>query len=274
MRSTRQFLLLLALSALSVANASVPDALNFARHKCGASHSILMPNKQLNAAAMKLSQGLKPNDAARSVGYSMTQLASIHLEGFNDESELQALLLQQSCKFVGDQDAREVGYFQRGSQVWILIGAARGDPGSPAVAAQQALMLVNKARAVPRRCGSELFAAAAPLILNAQLTLAAQRHSDEMARLRYLEHVGKDRSTPASRIAGAGYTWTRVGENIAAGEGSVDLVISDWLGSPHHCANIMDSRFMEMGIAFASNKADQEYGVYWTQTFGTPKKSK
>jgi len=257
------------------ANAAILNVLNAARNHC--QHNAFPPlvlNKQLVAAAKRVSQGARPSDAAHAAGYAMTQLASIHLEGFNNEGELQQLLLQRSCKIVGDDDARDAGYFQRGSAVWILIGASRGDPGDPGAAAKRALLLVNKARAQARRCGNEQFAAAPPLILNAQLIRAAQVHSDEMARLRYLEHEGKDGSTPASRVASTGYKWRLVGENVAAGEGSVDLAISDWLGSPHHCANIMDPRYKAMGIAFASNKDDQEYGVYWTQTFGWPKTSK
>lgn len=272
----RQFaVLLILISVSSVADAAIVNVLNAARKECQRDpQPSLVINKQLVAAAKQVAQGSKPADAAHAKGYAMTQLASIHLEGFHDEAELKRMLLQRSCKIVGDKDARDAGYFQRGSAVWILIGASRGDPGNADIAAKRALVLVNKARSQPRRCGKDQFAAAPPLVLNPQLIRAAQMHSAEMARLRYLEHEGKDGSTPASRIASTGYKWRLVGENVAAGEGNVDLAISDWLGSPHHCANIMDPRYKEMGIAFASNQDDQEYGVYWTQTFGWPKAAK
>lgn len=254
------------------AGADIIGVLNSARHDCNNRTVVrLRLQKQLSTAAKKVSQGSKPADAAHAVGYEMTQLASIHLEGFNSERELQSLLQQQSCKYVGDEDARDIGYFQRGNEVWILVGASRGDPGNPIAAAKRALQLVNQAREQPRRCGDQIFAATKPLVLNSLLTQAAQAHSDEMARLLYVEHEGKDGSTPSSRVARAGYRWQVVGENVAAGEGGVDLLIADWLGSPHHCANIMDPRFSEMGLAFAINKSDRQYGVYWTQTFGVPK---
>jgi len=274
--SVRQLVVLLfAVFGASMADAAILNVLNAARKECQRdSKPVLALNKQLNAAAKQVSRGSKPADAAHAAGYAMTQLGSIHLEGFHDEGELKQMLLQRSCEMVGDDDARDVGYFQRGGAVWILIGASRGDPGNSNVAAKRALVLVNKARSQSRRCGKDQLAAAPPLVLNDQLVRAAQMHSDEMARFRYLEHEGKDGSTPASRVASTGYKWRLVGENVAAGEGNVDLAISDWLGSPHHCANIMDPRYKEMGIAFASNKDDQEYGVYWTQTFGWPKTAK
>lgn len=253
------------------ATASILGALNTARHACGVEAHPLTLRRQLDAAAKKVSQGMRPANAAHASGYDMTQLSSIHLQGFADEQELRALLLQQSCKIVGDADARDAGYYQYRDEVWILIGASRGHPGNAVHVEKRALLLVNEARARARRCGDKWFAAASPLKLNSLLTRAAQLHSDEMARLRYLDHQGRDGSTPATRVSSTGYQWKIEGENVAAGAGNVDLAISDWLGSPHHCANIMDPRFAEMGIAFAINKNDEEYGVYWTQTFAAPK---
>ncbi len=255
------------------ARANVLASINYAREHGCSERAInkLQLNKNLNEAAKRYSQGTKPSDAAHSVGYEMTQLASLHLEGFNNDAELQRLLLWRYCNIVGDADARDLGYFQRGSAVWILIAAARGNPGKPAVASQQVLQLVNQARAQPRRCGKESFAATSPLKLNALLTQAAQLHANDMARHRYLEHEGRDGSTPVVRVGRTGYQWKIVGENIAAGAGTAEVVVNDWLGSPGHCANIMSPKFTEMGVAFAINKDDQEYGVYWAQEFAAPK---
>lgn len=272
-RVISHLLLLAALLISGAVNASVVDTINAARRNCGAVQP-LVSVRLLSDAAKKVARGLKPADAVHSAGYAMTQLASLHLAGFGDERELHSLLLRQSCKIVGDEDAREVGYFQHGNEIWVLIGTSRGEPGSPTRVAMRALMLVNEARAQARQCGDKWFAAANPLKLNSLLTQAAQEHANEMARLRYVDHEGKDGSTPATRVSDTGYQWKIEGENVAAGAGNIDLAISDWLSSPHHCANIMDPRFNEMGIAFAINKNDPQYGVYWTQTFGTPKVAK
>jgi uncharacterized protein YkwD len=258
--------------AAAMTQADVNKALNEARRQCDSSvTSQLRSNAQLMKAAAKASKGTRPADAAYAVGYEMTQLASLHLQGPATAAELQSVLQERSCEIVADADAREFGFYARGTEIWILVGAARGNPGKPAIAARRALMLVNNARAQGRTCGTTVFAPAMPLQLNLKLIKAAQAHAEEMARRKYVEHEGKDGSTPASRASKAGYTWKVVGENVAAGEGNVELVIDDWLNSPNHCENIMDPRFTEMGIAYSINSGDRQYGVYWTQTFGSPK---
>jgi uncharacterized protein YkwD len=50
----------------------------------------------------------------------------------------------------------------------------------------------------------------------------------------------------------AGYRWTRVGENLAWGTGSLGrpyAIFSTWLRSPAHRANILDPAFRDLGVA-------------------------
>lgn len=276
--NSRLFIVYAASSILLIgsAHADVLSALNVVRqHGCGSATSLskLHLDPKLTQAAKQVALGLKPNDAVHAVGYPIVQLSSIHLEGFSNDQELEEILKQKNCGALADAGIHDVGYSQRGGEVWILLGEARSDPGNPATASRRALQLVNQARAKPRRCGAEVFAATTPLKLNVLLTQAAHVHADDMARYRYLEHEGRDGSTPATRVSQTGYKWKSVGENVAAGSGTADQVITDWLGSPHHCANIMSPKFTEMGIAFAINNAD-DYGVYWAQEFGAPKVNK
>ena len=133
----------------------------------------------------------------------------------------------------------------------------------------QLLQLVNEARSEPRRCGDEFFAAAMPVRLSATLNRAAAEHAADMATLRYFEHRGSDGSTPDERVSRIGYDWQLLGENIASGYADAAAVMRGWLDSPHHCANIMDPRFVEMGIAWAIGSERGE-PVYWSQTFATP----
>jgi len=272
----RLCIVLLTALTSNTGQADVLTALNSARqHGCSdMAIGKLQLNRKLNNAARQYSKGYRPNDAAHAQGYEMMQLASLHLEGFSNDMELQSLLAQRSCSIVGDADARDVGYFQRGSAVWILIGTARGDPGKPAVASKQVLMLVNKARALARRCGNESFTATTALKLNELLTDAAQHHASDMAKYHYLDHEGHDGSTHAQRVSRTGYQWKIVGENIAGGVGTAQDVVDGWLDSPHHCANIMDPKYTEMGVAFAINDGDDKYGIYWAQEFAAPKTAK
>ena len=88
-----------------------------------------------------------------------------------------------------------------------------------------------------------------------------------MARHNLLEHRGRDGSSAADRVTRAGYDWRSVGENIAAGQPSPQEVVAGWLRSPGHCANLMEPRFTDMGVAYAVDQKS-EAGIYWAQVFG------
>jgi uncharacterized protein YkwD len=133
-----------------------------------------------------------------------------------------------------------------------------------------ALRLVNQQRAAGASCGSRgSFAPAAALTWNAQLATAAYGHSRDMADNNYFSHDSLDGRTMADRIDATGYAWSTIGENIAAGYGSVQSVVSGWMASDGHCANLMNPRFTEFGLACARNDASQ-YRIYWTQNLGRP----
>src|SRR5262249_5386469 len=135
---------------------------------------------------------------------------------------------------------------------------------------RKVLELTNQARAHARRCGARQFPAAPPLTLGPPaLERAAAQHSQDMADHNYMDHTGRDGSSPADRVNHAGYKWRAVGENLASGVLTPEETVSGWVGSPHHCENLMSLRFTEMVIAYAVNPASNG-GIYWTQLFGTP----
>ena len=122
------------------------------------------------------------------------------------------------------------------------------------------LTAVNQARASAPVCGTPVPA----LKWNCQLQNAAIRHSEDMDANGYPTdgHTGSDGSIPSQRVTDAGYNWRSVGENVARGHNSIDVVIQAWLYSPGHCSNIMSSNFTEFGSS--------EINFYWTQVFGSP----
>ena len=77
---------------------------------------------------------------------------------------------------------------------------------------------------------------------------------------RLLEHTSSNGTTAGQRIIRAGYQWALYGENIAMGFENEKEVVSNWLTSPGHCANIMNASFRDMGAARA--------GKYWTLDLG------
>lgn len=109
-----------------------------------------------------------------------------------------------------------------------------------------------------------------PLKPNPLLSKAARDHSANMAKQRKLEHV-LDEKEPADRVAATGYKRDWVGENIAAGKGLTPKSAYElWLDSPPHKKNMLSDKFEEIGIGIAR---DARGDIYYTQVFGTPRKS-
>jgi len=133
----------------------------------------------------------------------------------------------------------------------------------------QILAEINKARAVPRRCGTRSFAAAPPLKRDTRVDTAAQSHSVDMAAKNYFSHTGLDGKSPFDRIEDAGYSFSTAAENIAAGNATAAGTVQQWLGSAGHCANLMSPSFIHTGIGYGYNEKST-YKHYWTQVFGKP----
>ncbi len=129
----------------------------------------------------------------------------------------------------------------------------------------QALILqqINTARAQARSCGSTAFAATTALAWSDPLFAAAAKHSADMARNNFFSHTSLDGRTPGQRITAEGYAWRSFGENIAAGQGSVDVAMAGWLASPGHCANLMATGFADVAVACV-RQSGSTYGTYWT----------
>lgn len=131
---------------------------------------------------------------------------------------------------------------------------------------RRVLALTNAARAVARTCGTQNYAAAPALAWNDLLANAARGHAQDMAAKNYFAHNSLDGRTPWDRIVAAGYTnYRTLAENIAAGQTTPENVVDGWLGSPGHCANIMNPALKELGVGYA---AGGSYRYYWVQDFG------
>lgn len=124
--------------------------------------------------------------------------------------------------------------------------------------------LVNEARATARSCGARgWFDAAPPLALEPRLTRAAQLHSEDMRDTGVLSHTGSDGSGLAERIDRQGYAWGSAGENVARGATAPEAVVTGWLGSDGHCANLMRGGYTDLGAG--------EAGRFWTLVFAWPR---
>lgn len=105
-----------------------------------------------------------------------------------------------------------------------------------------------------------------PLRLNPQLTTAAQTHSENMARSKSISHQLPGELSLGDRISRAGYKWSAIAENVAAGQKTPELAVSAWINevppNDGHRRNILNPNYRELGVGYSNN--------YWTQDFASP----
>jgi uncharacterized protein YkwD len=85
------------------------------------------------------------------------------------------------------------------------------------------------------------------LVLNTSLDESAQAKCSDMVTKNYWAHNSPDGLTPWDFI-GKYTTYTHAGENLEYGSPTSQGVVTAWLNSPEHKANIMDSGFIQEGF--------------------------
>ncbi len=179
---------------------------------------------------------------------------------------IRAALVARFCTQLTSAEYREVGSASDGHDLWIVLAAPFAPPASAAAPAMhaQVLALVNDVRTRGRHCGATRFEPAKPLNASAVLERAASAHARDLAAIGRLEHKGSDGSRASDRIRRQGYSAIGVAENLAAGPTTAQQLVDGWVRSPSHCANLMNPRFTEMGIAYVvSTEGIGE--IYWVQ---------
>lgn len=231
----------------------------------------LRRNPALDRVAAALASGDRLSSAMSDAGY--VALASAVLEASGNEAAFRTLLATRGCDEILDPAYRELGAAERRGRAWIVLATPLDAPRAADAAAvgREVLKLANRARQSARRCGWKRFDAVSPLAWSEKLARAAQAHARDMAGRGVLSHTGSDGSSASERATRAGYQWRYVGENIAAGQQTAAQVVEEWLGSPRHCANLMDPDFTEMAAGYAFEGKSPK-GVYWAQVFGAPRR--
>jgi uncharacterized protein YkwD len=104
---------------------------------------------------------------------------------------------------------------------------------------------------------------------NALLFKAARGHSAEMAKKGELEHT-LDGKNVSDRADAVGYKFADIGENIAVTDNETAVgIMRLWMGSEGHRANLLNKRFVHIGIGVMKNDKGE---TYYTQVFGAPEK--
>lgn len=142
--------------------------------------------------------------------------------------------------------------------VAIPTATPSADPGSrPGDAddyATQVLELVNAARVQE---------GLSPLVLDPAICAAASARSQEI--IETFSHTRPDGSECFTVFAEFGISYMAAGENIAAGQKTPEAVMTAWMNSPGHRANILSPSFGKLGVGLV--KTESGYKYYWTQLF-------
>ncbi len=96
---------------------------------------------------------------------------------------------------------------------------------------------------------------------NWQLSRVARYKSEDMRDKGYFSHTSPTYGSPFQMIKSFGISYRTAGENIARGQQTPAAVVSAWMNSSGHRANILNSSFTEIGVGYVAS------GRYWTQLF-------
>lgn len=106
---------------------------------------------------------------------------------------------------------------------------------------------------------------------NLLLDNAALAKANDMFENQYFEHVSLSGIDPGSLVANYGYNYIVAGENLILGNFSSEReVVDNWMQSPGHRENILNTRFSEIGVAMVKGKYKGETVWIGVQEFGLP----
>lgn len=102
------------------------------------------------------------------------------------------------------------------------------------------------------------------------LTEAAQDKANDMAAKGYFSHVSPSGQLPWYWFTLVGYNYQFAGENLAINFTDSQDVVTAWMNSPMHRANILKQQYTQIGIGIAQGMYQGQETTFVVQFFGTP----
>ncbi|NRD78247.1 SCP-like extracellular protein [Bacillus sp. BRMEA1] len=96
---------------------------------------------------------------------------------------------------------------------------------------------------------------------DSQLSSVAQRKAIDMQQNHYFSHTSPTYGSPFDMMRDFGVTYRSAGENIAQGQRTPQEVVTAWMNSPGHRANILNRNYTNIGVGFEAT------GKHWSQMF-------
>lgn len=108
---------------------------------------------------------------------------------------------------------------------------------------EQVLSLVNQER---KKAGVN------PLSLNVEICNVAQIKAEDMNKNNYFSHTSPNYGTPFQMLNTYGINYNYAGENIAKGQKTPEAVVSAWMNSEGHKANILNKNYTQLGVGYSN----------------------
>lgn len=134
-------------------------------------------------------------------------------------------------------------------------GSTGNNSDTAAQYAQEVLKLVNEERA---KQGIKA------LTLSDELTEVANIKAKDLAVNNYFDHTSPTYGSPFEMMRNFGIAFSTAGENIASGQRSPQSVMTSWMNSDGHRANILNPSFTQLGVGYSDGGV---YGTVWVQMF-------
>ncbi|BBI36402.1 CAP domain-containing protein [Cohnella abietis] len=98
---------------------------------------------------------------------------------------------------------------------------------------------------------------------DSSLNRSARAKSEDMAANNYFSHESPTYGDPFAMMRNFGVQYQSAGENIAKGQPTPQEVVTAWMNSPGHRANIMNGSYTHLGVGYVVKNGE----AYWTQQF-------
>jgi uncharacterized protein YkwD len=106
---------------------------------------------------------------------------------------------------------------------------------------------------------------------NTLLNGASSAKASDMFKNQYFEHVSPLGIDPGKLVSNHGYEYIVAGENLILGNFSSEKeVVEKWMASPGHRENILNNRYLEIGVAIIKGTYNGETVWIGVQEFGLP----
>ncbi len=109
------------------------------------------------------------------------------------------------------------------------------------------------------------------LVFSKRLAAMAETKANDMIIKQYFAHVSPNGTDVTKLAANVQYQYLNLGENLALGDfRSSEEVVTGWMNSPGHRANILNKNFTEIGVSAVMGNYEGRMVWYSVQEFGRP----